>query len=151
MEKLENELINCSKKTPIFTLKDKIFIGKCVKCYDGDTVHIVIKFNNEFLRFKSRLDGIDCAEIRSKDDLEKNIALTGKKWLSNLILNKLIWIKCGHFDKYGRLLITIKSYKKELVNNLNFNDNINEELIKLNFGYHYGGGKKLLFKEWYLI
>lgn len=149
MEKLENELINCSLKTPIFSLKDKVFLGKCVKCYDGDTVHIVIKFNNEFLRFKSRLDGIDCAEIRSKNDLEKSIALTGKKWLSNLILDKLIWIKCGNFDKYGRLLITIKSYNKELDHNLDFMENINNQLVKLNYGYYYGGGKKRTFNDWY--
>lgn len=149
MEKIKNGLIKCCLKTPLFTLKDKIYLAKCVKCYDADTIHIVIEFNNEFRRFKCRLNNIDCAEIRSKDNLEKEIALDGKKWLSDCILNKLIWVKCGDFDMYGRLLVVVKPYNNELIDNIDFDTNINEELIILHFGYQYGGGKKRLFSEWH--
>ena len=46
---------------------------------------------------------------------------------SDCILNKLIWVKCGDFDMYGRLLVVVKSYNNELIDDVDFDNNINEE------------------------
>ena len=50
--------------------------------------------------------------------------------------NQLIYVKCGEFDKYGRLLGTIFINKKDKIS-------VNEMMINNNFGYVYNGGTKI--------
>ena len=133
-----NLLQNGSLKTKLFTLDKLQCDAKCVKCYDADTIHIVIKFADELQRFKCRLIGIDSAEMKSHNIKEKQHAIKAKEYLSDLILNKIIYIKCGLFDKYGRLLITI----------FHNNKNINEHLIETKYAYVYDGKTKREFDEW---
>ena len=134
----DNLLENGSLKTPLFTLNDINCTAKCVKCYDADTIHIVIYHGNKLQRFVCRLIGIDSAEIRTSNMKEKAHAIKARDYLSDLILNKLISIQCGKFDKYGRLLITI-FYNDE---------NINEKLVTLKYAYKYDGKTKQTFEEW---
>ena len=51
MDKLIKELQETNLKTTKFSLEGEVFLAKCVKCYDADSIHIVIKFNNKLTRF----------------------------------------------------------------------------------------------------
>jgi endonuclease YncB( thermonuclease family) len=170
MDDMKTHLMKQNRKTTKFSLNGKIFLAKCVKCYDADTIHVVFHIFNQFSRFTCRLFGIDTAEIKSKDELEKKYAITARDYLRNLILDKLIIIKCGEFDKYGRLLVTLflVNDTNELhmlggSNNDNNNDNnddnnastyfnfkesINNQLIMEKFAYNYNGKTKKPFVEW---
>ena len=53
------------------------------------------------------------------------------------ILNKVVAIHCGEFDKYGRLLIDIQCK--------NENQNISKWLIDNDYAFAYDGGTK---KKW---
>jgi hypothetical protein len=104
------------------------FNGVCCKarvysCHDGDTITVVFKFHNDFIKVSARLDRIDSCEIISKNDLLRTFAIKCKNRLIELISNKsaqntnfahdccIVWIKCHEFDKYGRVLIDL--YKNE--------------------------------------
>jgi endonuclease YncB( thermonuclease family) len=146
-------LLQQSCKTPKFSLEDGVYLAKCVKCYDADTIHVVIKYKDTYTRFCCRLLGIDTAEIRSKDPDEKIFAKGSRDYLRDLILDKLVVIKCGVFDKYGRLLIHLYSTncqeETELENiGLAWEDSLNYQLVTQGHAYQYGGGTKLKFKEW---
>ena len=143
----DNELKNSDLSVPKFNINNQIFLAKCVKCYDGDTIHIVIRYNNVLQRFVCRLAEIDTPEIKSKDINEKNHAYKAKEFLINLIYNKLIYVKCGNFDKYGRLLIYIYLEKKDI---LKFEKSVNELLVKEKLAYRYNIKKsKIKFIDWF--
>jgi hypothetical protein len=112
-----------------FSMAGKNMWGKVVYVYDGDTVHIVFKINNELVKFNCRLSGIDSPEIAPKNisdvKLKKEEELSAIKCRNYLIslvvitplekeiMNKnevkvicakstrLVWVKCQEFDKYG--------------------------------------------------
>ena len=48
---------------------------------------------------------------------------------------QLVYIKCGEFDKYGRLL-------GELRVNLEDDKSVNQQMIDNGYGYEYHGGTK---------
>lgn len=120
-----NELQNTSLDTPKFTIDGQTFISKCVKVYDGDTIHVVFEFYGKFTRFVCRLKGINTAEMNTDE---------GKKArdiLANKILNKLIYVQCSGFGKYGRLLGTIYEYdENKSAENLEFDQSINNFMLK---------------------
>jgi endonuclease YncB( thermonuclease family) len=125
-----------------FTLKNYTTICKCVKVYDGDTIHVVFQFNNKLCRWVCRIEGVDTPELRSNNEKEKEYAYVVKEKLQEKILDKVLKIVCGDFDKYGRLLITI--YEKSDEND----KSINDWLIENNYAYKYDGGTKT---TWNLI
>lgn len=90
-----------------FSFDGKVLRGKCVDVYDGDTVTIVLPVDNQYYKFRVRLADIDTPEIRTRDLEEKKQGYIAKDVVVNLILNKIVTVKCGDFDKYGRLLATI--------------------------------------------
>lgn len=130
-------LKQCSDKTPKFSFKDKNFTAKIVKVHDGDTVHAVFIPFNDPANFVIRLEGIDTCEINSKNEDEKKNAINARNILSELILNKIVTLKCGSFDKYGRLLAKI--YIDDI--------DICEEMKKTKFTTKYDGGTKILFEN----
>ena len=93
-------------KTAKFTLKGYKTYAKCVYVYDGDTVHIVFKqpHSTECFKWIIRMNGIDTPEMKSKNANEKQAAVAARDFLRGLILDKIIIVECGDFDKYGRLL-----------------------------------------------
>ncbi len=115
------ELTKCTKSNTIyFSLDGMIVSAKCVDVYDGDTITAaIILFDRPFL-FKIRLVGINASEIRNKDLDEKSKAIAARDFLRAAILDKIITIKCGKMDKYGRVLGEI--YDGDVF--------INNELIK---------------------
>jgi len=156
-------------KTPMFTLKGRTYIAKCVKCYDADTVHVVLKENNVYNRFCCRLMGIDTAELKTKNVEENEHAKKARDYLTNLIMNNAVYVVCHDFDKYGRLLITLYQpqedttqmveddatssnslLQSDTASTLSWENSINNLLVKEKYAYQYDGGKKLPFNEWAL-
>lgn len=109
--------------------------GKVVSVYDGDTVKIVFPFLGQLFKWNCRLTGVDTPELRTRNELEKQHGYFVRDKLREKILNKVVEVECGDFDKYGRLLTTI--YIE--------NDNVNEWLIKNDYAFAYDGGTK---KSW---
>ena len=84
--------------------------GKVIKVYDGDTITIATKlpFNEEqFYRFSVRLAGIDCPEIRSKNESEKECAILARDFVQSKIFDKIVSLNNIKMDKYGRLLADV--------------------------------------------
>ena len=132
---MDFELLACTKEnTQYFSFCGREFMCKCISVYDGDTITVVFKpFEScVFYKFRIRLSGIDTPEMRTKNIGEKEKATEVRDFLRGLILDKLIKIKCGEFDKYGRLLAYV--YIDDT--------NINQLLIDKKFAYEYDGGTK---------
>ena len=131
------------ENTENWSLKDKIFYVKVLKVYDGDTIWITIRLNMKTFKIKTRLFGIDTPEIKplkSIPNRDKEIyeAKKSKKFLEDCVLNKIIKIKCGNWDKYGRLLITIF-----INNNLCSEINLNDLMVEKGLAKKYFGGTKM--------
>lgn len=143
---LKSELENCTTaNTPLFTFDGKEFLCKCINVYDGDTVTVAFRpFYNEetkigdktIYKYNIRLSGIDTPEIRTKNLDEKRKGIEIRDLLRKKILNKFITIRCGNFDKYGRLLGDI--YDENTIH-------INQWLIDNGHAYGYDGGTKQIF------
>ena len=105
---MTSELEECNYKncTPYIP---KLTKGKIVKCYDGDTVTIATIMDGVKVRFSVRMLGYDCAEIRSHNEQEKQVAKWAKEYITNLIFDKIVDVsKNEGYDKYGRLLLKLK-------------------------------------------
>jgi endonuclease YncB( thermonuclease family) len=126
-----------NSKTAKFSLNGYKTYGKCVHVYDGDTVHLIIRLPNSDTCFKwiVRLMGIDTPEIKSKNTIEKQKAKEAQAFLANQILNKIIYIECLEFDKYGRLLAN-------LYQDMNESKSLNQLMIDNGFAKSYDGGHK---------
>ena len=147
------------ENTPEFGFKGKNFLAKVLDIYDGDTITITIKVDEEYCRINCRLSGIDSPELRSQDEAEKNAAKLSRSHLSFLLLNEkmktditreeirkicgtlnsIVTIKCLEFDKYGRLLV-------EIWNN---SININEKMVEDGFAGKYDGGTKGNWRDYF--
>ena len=132
---------NYNNKTPLFSLEGTFVPGKIVDVYDGDTVKIVLELsiNSEYFRWNCRLSGINTPEIRTRNPKEKEFGLLVRDKLKERIEDKILLIKCGEFDKYGRLLVEIFENSGELFS-------INNWLIENKYAKPYDGGTK---EEWF--
>jgi endonuclease YncB( thermonuclease family) len=156
-------MINATNEIPLFSLDGHNCESKIVSIYDADTCSAIIELNGKFTKFKLRLVGIDSPEIRPlKSVVDRDNVIKKAKCARNRLVQlvtdqeidcdkqytkkelqeivdkskKLIYIECGGFDKYGRLLATLYSKstdKKKSVNNL---------LIEEGHAYAYNGGTK---------
>uniref|UniRef100_A0A6C0JB73 TNase-like domain-containing protein n=1 Tax=viral metagenome TaxID=1070528 RepID=A0A6C0JB73_9ZZZZ len=97
--------------TPFFTFNSPHKIKcKVVSVYDGDTCNIVLKHDcGNYYQWKVRLFGYNAPEIRpllkeeNRDDIIKN-AKEVRDFLMELVLGKILFIKCSGNGKYGRVL-----------------------------------------------
>lgn len=114
--------------------------GKVVKVYDGDTITIIgrVKHNPKLYKFSVRLAGIDCPEMRTHNDNEKEIAIKAKEYLVKEIFDKEITLKKVDTEKYGRLLAYVYLGKRCM----------NVELMVNNLAVPYDGGKKIVPDDW---
>lgn len=118
---------NTQPFTPLFTN------GKCVKVYDGDTIHIAAIVNGDIYRFTIRLYGYDSPEIRSKNAKEKEAGYKAKNALSERIEGKMVNVLIHPIkEKFGRILATISDSKGE----------VNKWMIENGYGIPYFGGSK---------
>ena len=125
-------------KTEMFSFKGQKIKCKVVSVYDGDTMKVVFPLNNKMYKWNCRLLGIDTPELRTKDTHEKELAKIAKENLIKLVLNKVITIQCGGWDKYGRLLVTPFTSKQ---------GNICHWMIKNKYAKAYDGGTKSSWKK----
>ena len=141
-QNIEINLNELNDSVELFSLEKLEVRAKIVKVYDGDTCFAVFVLDNKPVKFKIRMNGYDSPELKpllSNPNREKEIdaAKKSKAKLEELVLNQIVILECGKWDKYGRLLgtlYTISDNKKNI--------NINEYMIKNNYGYRYDGGTK---------
>ena len=141
---LNTKLVNIKthKDVPYFNFKNKTFIAKPCKIYDGDTFSVIFDYKGELIKYRCRCFGYDTPEMRPSRknpnrDHEKKLALAAKERIIELLEahpSKLIKIECLDFDKYGRILI--KAY-----NNVH-DKSINEIMVEEGHGKWYDGGTK---------
>ena len=134
IDEVENTLKNVNYNTFCLFIAP-IKYAKCVRVYDGDTIHIAAPiFNGIISRFKVRLAKIDTPELRTKNEWEKSAAVIVKNLLKNKIENKIIELIDVKYDKYGRLLAEV------MLND----ENINKWLLDSEWACMYDGkGTKL--------
>jgi len=126
------QLKNSDDSLEVFSLNNSIKMCKVVDVYDADTCHCVFYIDNKMHKFVCRLIGIDSPEIKPSKNIEHrdkhvDAAIRSRNRLIQLLTNidividtpykkkqiktmlknntKLMYIKCGEFDKYGRLLV----------------------------------------------
>ena len=133
---------NVNKKTKVFSFEGRKCIGKVVDVYDGDTVKIVFPLSEKepdrLYKWNCRLINVDTPEIRTKNLKEKEFGKLVRNKLREKILEKLVYINCMDFDKYGRLLVEIFEYCE-------YKNSINNWLINNEYAKIYHGGKKSLW------
>jgi micrococcal nuclease len=115
--------------------------GIVIKVYDGDTITIASKLpykNSPMYRFSVRLNGIDCPEIKGKDNDEKQCAILAKNEMTGLVLHKEILLKNVQTEKYGRILADV------YVNDFH----VNQHMIEKRLAVKYEGGTKISPKSW---
>jgi endonuclease YncB( thermonuclease family) len=125
--------------TPVFSLDGITCKVKVINVYDGDTIWVIMSINGKYYKNKIRMAGYDSAELKplksfsvEQRNIEIGTALVAKSALESKIANKIVTLKCGKFDKYGRLLGTV----------FDKNININEWMIASGHGWKYNGGNK---------
>jgi len=115
--------------------------GFVIKVYDGDTITIASTMpylNSPLYRFSVRLNGIDCPEIKSKNEDEKTCALLAKTEMTNMILHKIITLKNVQTEKYGRILADV--YIDDL--------HVNKHMLDNHLAVAYDGGTKKSPESW---
>ena len=123
-----------------FSFEGDLIEAKVMSVYDGDTIKVAFPFGRKMFKWNCRLSGIDTPELRTKNLKEKEFGYKVRDLLREKIDGKIVKIKCGDFDKYGRLLIKI--YVPEET------ETINQWLIMNGFAFAYDGGtKKIWFEE----
>ena len=89
------------------------------------------------------MEGYDTPEIRprktvpNRDDVKK-AAKESRDFFKSLVCNdqnQLVYILCGGFDKYGRLL-------GKIYVNQDDEFSVNEIMVERGYGYEYHGGTK---------
>lgn len=78
--------------------------------YDGDTFYCTIPDVHPVFgkHIGVRVYGIDCPELRTKDEEEKFHAKESKKFAEEILLGKTVTLKNPQRDKYFRLLSSVK-------------------------------------------
>ena len=131
-------------------------IAKVVHVYDGDTIRVVFPVHKTFYKWTCRLVNVDTPEIRTRCKLQKQYGYKVRDALREKILNKIVLIECGEFDKYGRLLINIfddVDFKpiqnggnggngENVESDLTNVKSVNDWLIENNYAFYYDGGTK---------
>jgi len=137
-EKIIKEIIQWKDTVPfVFPIKG----GQVIKVYDGDTITIASKLpydESPLYRISVRLNGIDCPEIKSKNEDEKQAAKNVRDALHNLIYGKEIRLENIQTEKYGRVLADV--YLGDI--------HINNWLIENRYAVAYDGGTKIKPVSW---
>jgi len=142
-EEIMCQLKECDKKTPKFSLNGLTKLCKVVSIYDGDSCRVVFHHNGIINKWNIRMNGYDSPEMRPSKSLPnrdeiKAKAKESKNFLKSLIAHtpeQLVYLKCGSFDKYGRLL-------GEIYLNSEDTESVNQMMVSNGYGYEYHGGTK---------
>ena len=125
------EKVECA---PLFSLNGHKTKAKVIKVYDGDSITVIFDYCGKYFSWKCRLIGIDTPEIRGSSEPEKKLAIKARDYLRSLILHKVVDLECFKFDKYGRLLVDVRT--DDTVGT------VNELMISKDYAKPYDGGTK---------
>jgi len=150
------QLLTSCTDAVLFKIKDVNAIVKVLSVYDGDTITVAMFINEYLYKFNCRLNKYDAPEIKPKKsenevlkNIEKEYGEKSKTFLSNLILNKIVYIYITKdTDPYGRLLIDLYLNVSDVQNS----NSVNDLMINKHYGHPYSGDKKKPFssyKDWY--
>jgi endonuclease YncB( thermonuclease family) len=125
-----------------FSFAGRRFLAKVVDVYDGDTVRVCFFYRGELVQYRARMAGYDSPEMKPPKadpnrEAEKAAAVAARAALAEKAGGKLVYIECGEFDKYGRLLIT--AFAQAGARN---GENINAWMLACGHGVPYDGGRK---------
>lgn len=137
---MNNIINNNNDDISYFSLENYETLAYYYKNYDGDSIDLIfyLPLTNKKYKWKCRLFGIDTPEIRTNNLQEKEFALKIKNIVREKLENKTLFIKCGSFDKYGRILVEIYTpYNIDLEGK-----SLNTWLIDNNYAKKYDGGTK---------
>ena len=124
------------KNTKVFSFEGLNTYAKVVKIYDCDTFNILIYYNEKIIRLRIRLARIDSPEIKSNIKKERDLAIRGRDYYTNKLMNKVVFVKLGKNGKFGRPLTEVY-YKHK---------NQNDEMVDFGYAVNYFGGKKKSFE-----
>lgn len=116
--------------------------GRVIEIYDGDTFTLAayIDNGNTLYQVPVRINGIDCPEMKTKNENEKKVAEFAKQFVSNRILNEIVYLENVKLDKYGRILADIiYGFNKQSIAN---------EMIEKHLAVAYDGGTKHVPNDW---
>jgi endonuclease YncB( thermonuclease family) len=134
------DLQSAGIKTPRMTFAGQTVIAKCVSVYDGDTAQFVWLVNDKHYRFTCRMAGYNSAEINGSTELEYKLAQKHKQALQDKILNKIVQLDLGHYDKYGRILVTVTfDGIAEQPADMLEHESVNSWMIRTKNGFVYNG------------
>jgi micrococcal nuclease len=119
-----------------FTFEGDEHEAKVLSVYDGDTITASFPFGGKMYKWKCRLDGVDTPELRTSNAKEKEFGYSVRDKLREKILGTMVTLRCGDFDKYGRLLVNI----------VHQGEDVNRWLIDEGYAFAYDGGTK---QEWF--
>ena len=137
----ENELA-CRNNEKIRKILAEVICIICIskKNYNLKTINIkseeefdFLNLTNKLFRWNCRINRVDTPEIRTKNKKEKEYGKVVRDALREKILNKLVFVKCLDFDKYGRLLTEI--YFNEDYNYENIDSMLKDIHLKFNTEY----------------
>lgn len=145
-------------KTPAWSLQGRTLWARVVDMYDADTITLILPLQSGYFKFSGRVYGIDTSEMKSKITENKTTANKARNRMlqlcnvPNVSLEKiysrkevqallsqdvyLVWVKCGDWDKYGRLLVQV--YPSDIEPK-----ELGTVLIEENLAYPYFGETKL--------
>ena len=87
---------------------------------------------------RDSLNGIDCPELKTKNEIEKQCSQIAKQKVSELLMGKTVKFENVKMEKYGRLLADV--YYK--------NKSVNEWLLANHLAIAYDGGTKQPPENW---
>ena len=123
-----------------FSFKGLVTIAKASDVYDGDTLSLSWKQGNTIIKWRCRCLGYDSPEMKprlnapNRAKIIENAQIARNKLVSFMGKDMMVLAEMGDFDKYGRILVTLKHPKN--------NTNINEQMIAGGYGVKYNGGTK---------
>jgi endonuclease YncB( thermonuclease family) len=112
IEACSTTVYESTDETPGFSLKGVRCAARIFKVYDGDTVRMAIEIPwaeepRQVVMFRVRLDEIDTAEIRTKNESEKRMAIAARDRLREMVDQKVCCVECGPLDVFGRVIAKI--------------------------------------------
>lgn len=141
MNKTDDYLNNSIDLKDTIVFVPPIEKGVVIKVYDGDTITIAAKLpypESPLYRFSVRLNGIDCPEIKGKNESEKECAKIARDTIEKMLLNKIVILKNIQHEKYGRILADV--YLNDL--------HVNNYLLEQRLAVSYDGGTKISPTNW---
>lgn len=151
------------KSTPALSLSGVEARARVVSLHDGDTMTVVIEAFGGFYKYHMRLDGIDACELGAERPPNRRLALAARNRVAQLVTRssdpppakqadleadldrvvRLVTVKCGQYDKYGRLLGRVFIGASSGPGAVS----VNQTLLHERLVYEYHGGRRLTEEE----